>query len=110
MSRKEDVKQRWDAKDQDVALKRQELSVDTAGGWWREIHVREYHAVTNHISNSQVRLISQPSATQPLHTLSFLAHHDEAMTFLCEELLCCHEQVTVVPVWDHEVMACDWKW
>lgn len=109
-SRKENMEQRWGVKDQDVALKLQELSVDTAGGRRRENHVTEYHAVTNHIANSQVRLISQPSATQPLHTLSFLLPHDAAMTFLCEELLCCHEQVTAVPVWDQEVMACDWKW
>lgn len=41
MSREEDVEQRWGAKDQDVALKLRELSVDTAGGRWRENHVRE---------------------------------------------------------------------
>lgn len=28
-----------------------------------------------------------------------------AKTFLCEELLRCHEQVTVVPVWDRKVRA-----
>lgn len=32
MSRKEDMEQRWSTKDQDVALKLQELSVETAGG------------------------------------------------------------------------------
>lgn len=65
MSRKEDAGQRWGARDQDVALKLQELSVDTAGGQWRQNHVREYHDVTNHIANSQLRLIRQPSATRP---------------------------------------------
>ncbi len=89
LSRKEVVKQRWGAKDQDVALKLQELSVDTAGGQWRENHVREYHAVTNHIASSQLRLICQPSATKPSRALSFLLPHDAAKTFLCEELLCC---------------------
>lgn len=68
MSRKEDMEQRWSTKDQDVALKLQELSVDTAGGQWRGNHVREYHAVINHIANSQLRLIRQPSAT-PAFTL-----------------------------------------
>lgn len=61
----EDTEQRWGTEDQDVASKLQELIVDTAGGQWRENHVREYHAVTNHIANSQVGLISQPSVTQP---------------------------------------------
>lgn len=66
MSRKEDAEQRWGARDQDVALEPQELSVEAAGGRWRENHVREYHAVANHIANSQLRLIRQPSAT-PLY-------------------------------------------
>ena len=105
MSRKEDVEQRWGAKDQDVALKLQELSVDAAGRRWRENHVREYHTVTNHIANSQLRLIRQPSATQPLHALIYLPPHDAAKTFLCEEALRRPEQVTVALVWDHEVGA-----
>lgn len=105
ISWKEDLEQRWGAKDQDVALKLQELSVDTAGGQWRENHDREYHTVTNHIANSQLSLIRQPSATQPLHTLRFLLPHDTSKTILCEKLLCCQEQVTAVPVWDHEVRA-----
>lgn len=99
------MEQRWGAKDQDVALKLRELSVDTAGGQWRENHVREYHTVTNHIANSQLRLIRQPSAPQPLHALSFSLPHNAAKTFLCEELLCCHKQVTAVPVWDRKVRA-----
>lgn len=65
------TQERWGSKDQDIALKLRELSVDTAGGWWGENHVREYHAVTNHPAISQLRLICQPSVTQPLLTLSF---------------------------------------
>lgn len=99
------MEQRWGTQDQEVALKLQELSVDTAGGQWRENHVREYHAVTNRIANSQLRLNRQPSVTQPLHAHSFLLRRDAAKTFLCKVVLCCHEQVTAVPVWDREVRA-----
>lgn len=100
------TQERWGSKDQDIALKLRELSVDTAGGWWGENHVREYHAVTNHPAISQLRLICQPSVTQPLLTLSFfLPSHNATETFLCVDSCCRHKQVTMAPVWDHEVSA-----
>lgn len=77
-----------------LVLKLQELGVDAAGGLSCQ--------PTSHCRKSQVSPKHQPSASRPPPTT--------AMTFLCEESLCCHEPETAGPAREGGVAACDWKW
>lgn len=62
----------------------------------------EYHAVKK--SHCQLPAEIDPPTFCDT-SLSFLFPHEAAKTFLCKEAQCRHEQVSVVPVWNHEVRA-----
>lgn len=89
----EATEERLGTKDQVLAVKHWEVSVDPAGSWWRENHVREHHAVTNHIAISQLRLICQPSEIQLSHPFFNFTPMRQNTFLLCKEH-CCHKQVT----------------
>lgn len=87
------MERRWGTKDQDVALKLQELSVGMAGG-------RSCQGIPCcHKSHCQLPgeidppTFCCPALTHPHIFFSYTSHH-ASLTFLCKELLCCHEQET----------------
>lgn len=112
MSRKEDTGK--------VGLKRSRHRIETAGAQCR--HSRRLvrgkscqgisccHKSSCHLSAE----IDLPAFCYSAftHPEFFLPSHNATETFLCVDSCCRHKQVTMAPVWDHEVSAvrCYWTW
>lgn len=102
----ETTEERLGTKDQDVAVKLWELSVDPAGGRWKENHVREDHAVTNNIANRSAQI----DLLYSFHTHFLTSLQCGRRHFFLHEAQCCHKQVTKGSHAWSRGQSCDWKW